>query len=88
MPALAQDALLQLRAHMDAALAMPPAATTAAPSAAAAPDFCSLWPTAKPILQAVSGIIGFIPGVGAGAGPILIALISVGDQIYSSTCKK
>ena len=87
MPAqtLSQESLKQLRAHLDSALAAPPVPVA---HAEAAPDFCSLWPTAKPILQAVGGIIGFIPGVGAGAGPILNALVSVGDQIYGTTCKK
>jgi hypothetical protein len=83
--ALSNDALQQLRAQVDLALSAPPAA---APKIAAAPDFCSLWPEAKPILQAVGGIIAFIPGIGAGAGPIMNALISVGDQIYNTTCKK
>jgi len=95
------EALQQLRQHVDGVLAMAaapaaaagPAAAASLPAAtapqiAAAPDFCSLWPTAKPVLQAVGGIIGFIPGVGAGAGPVLNSLVSVGDQIYNSTCKK
>jgi hypothetical protein len=77
--------LQQLRAHVDSVLASPTA--FAGPQVAATPDFCTLWPTAKPILQAVVGIVGFIPGVGAAAGPVLNALNTVGDQIYNSTCQ-
>jgi GH25 family lysozyme M1 (1,4-beta-N-acetylmuramidase) len=95
------EALQQLRQHVDSVLAVAtaPAAALAltapagpvaavAPQIAAEQDFCSLWPTAKPILQTVGGIVSLIPGVGAGAGPVLNSLVSVGDQIYSSTCKK
>jgi hypothetical protein len=85
MPGPSQEANQQFRAQIDAALAQPPSFATGGPQTM---DFCTLWPTAKPILQAVGGIIGFIPGVGAGAGPVLNALVSVGDQIYNSTCGK
>ncbi|WEK04966.1 MAG: hypothetical protein P0Y65_01555 [Candidatus Devosia phytovorans] len=51
-----------------------------------ASDFCSLWPTAKPILQLLSSIAFLIPGVGAGAGAVLAGLIKVGDQIHADTC--
>ena len=69
------------------------AAVTAAPAAAAAvmapQNFCNLWPKAKPVLQLVVGIIGFlpIPGGGIVAGGILNGLITLGDQIYEQTCK-
>jgi len=85
MAAPSQEAIQQFRAHVDAVLAEPPSFAAGGPQTA---DFCTLWPTAKPILQAAGGIIGFIPGVGAGAAPILNALVSVGDQIYNSTCGK
>jgi hypothetical protein len=82
MPA-STPSLQELRQQLDNALRAP---APAAP--AGVQDFCTLWPTAKPILQAVAGIIGFIPGVGAGAGPVLNALVTVGDQVFDATCKK
>jgi hypothetical protein len=89
-PALNQQALDQLRKHIDAALASPHA--TVAAAAAAAPalgpqDFCKVWPQAKPILQAVSGIIALIPGFGPTAAAALAALLTVGDQVFNSTCQ-
>ena len=87
MAELSHAALQQLREQMDAAikqpLPTPPAATAAA---AAQLDFCKVWPTAKPILQALVGIITFIPGFGAGAATALNALIAVGDQVFKATC--
>jgi hypothetical protein len=87
-PVLTPQALQQLRAQLDAALAapspVPAAAKVGAPGAAL--DFCSIWPTAKPVLQAIVAIIGFIPGLGTGAGAALNALIAVGDQVYNATC--
>ena len=81
-----------MRKQIDAALAAHAKAAPAMMAAAAAPaslqgDFCTLWPAAKPILQAIAAIIAFIPGIGAGAGPILNSLITIGDQIHGSTCK-
>jgi len=84
MAQVSTSSLQELRQQLDNALKAPPAA---APQMAAQADFCTVWPTAKPILQAVAGVIGFIPGVGAGAGPVLNALITVGDQVYGATCK-
>ena len=85
MAQVSASSLQKLRQQIDSSLKAPPPA--AAPQIAAQADFCSLWPTAKPILQAVAVVIGFIPGVGAGAGPVLTALITVGDQVYGATCK-
>jgi len=88
-PALNQQALEQLRKHIDAALANPHAAVAAATAAPPAPgpqDFCKVWPQAKPILQALSGIITFIPGFGAQAAAALAALLAVGDQVFNGTC--
>jgi hypothetical protein len=85
-PDLSPQVLQQLRAQMDAALAAPHATVMAAAAAAPTPtDFCSLWPTVKPILQALVGIIGLIPGFGPAAGAALTALLTIGDQIYK-TC--
>jgi hypothetical protein len=86
MPQVSPSSLQELRQQIDSSLKAPPPA--AAPQAGGPQaDFCSLWPTAKPILQAVAGVISFIPGVGTGAGPVLTALITVGDQVYGATCK-
>lgn len=62
------------------------AAPAGAPMVAAAgtSDFCGIWKAAKPILEAVSGFIGFIPGLGATAGAVLKGLIKVGDMIYEA----
>jgi hypothetical protein len=87
---LSSQMLQQLRQHVDAALATPPAAPAAAP--AAVTDFCAIWPTAKQVLQFLVGILTIlpipIPGGGAAAAAALNALISVGDQIYQGTCSK
>jgi hypothetical protein len=87
MPA-STPSLQELRQQLDNALRAPAPAAPAPAAPAGVQDFCTLWPTAKPILQAVAGIIGFIPGVGAGAGPVLNALVTVGDQVFDATCKK
>jgi hypothetical protein len=66
------------------------AAAAAGPAAAAAgaPDFCALWPKAKPILQVLVGIIAIlpIPGGGVVGGGILNGLITLGDQIFKDKC--
>jgi hypothetical protein len=87
-PALNPQALEQLRKHIDAAIANPQAAVAAAaaPPVPGPQDFCKVWPQAKPVLQAVSGIIAFIPGFGQAAGAALAALLTVGDQVYNGTC--
>jgi len=89
---LSKDALQELRQHMDAAMAQPmPAPAGAEKFAAAAAgggaDFCSIWPNVKPVLQAVVGIIVFIPGLGTAAATALNGLLAVGDQIFKATCK-
>ena len=50
-------------------------------------EFCQVWATAKPILEFLAGIIGFIPGVSSTAGAVLTALIRVGDQVSGELCK-
>jgi hypothetical protein len=86
-PALNPQALEQLRKHIDAAIANPQAAVATAAAAPPGPqDFCKVWPQAKPILQAVSGIITLIPGFGPTAAAALAALLTVGDQVFNSTC--
>jgi hypothetical protein len=64
------------------------AAAAPGPSALAAPDFCTLWPKAKPILQVLVGIIAIlpIPGGGVVGGGILNGLIALGDQIFKDKC--
>jgi len=49
-------------------------------------NFCEIWKKAKPILEAVSGFIGFIPGLGSTAGAVLKGLIKVGDMVYDAQC--
>ena len=63
-----------------------PSAAAATAAAIAPGDFCALWAKAKPILDVVSGIIIFIPGLGAVAGGVLKGLIKVGDQIAAEVC--
>jgi hypothetical protein len=64
------------------------AAAKAAPDVVAAPDFCALWPKAKPILQVLVGIIALlpIPGGGTVGAGILNGLIALGDQIFKEKC--
>ncbi len=50
-------------------------------------DFCGIWPKAKPLLELASTVLGFIPGPGTVAGPVLNGLIKIGDQIYAETCR-
>jgi hypothetical protein len=49
-------------------------------------DFCSIWPQAKPILELLAGVVGFIPGAGTTAGAVLQTLTKVGDQIATEVC--
>lgn len=84
---LAPQTLQQLRQQINAAMVVPMPAPAAAPPGAPL-DFCTVWPTAKPILQALSGIIALIPGLGMGAAAALAALLTVGDQVFNATCKK
>jgi hypothetical protein len=83
MPLSASSAA-SLRAVIDQSLAAPPAPPLG--GAVAPVNFCSIWPGAKPILQALVPVVSAIPGIGATAGPVLTALISVGDAIYQQTC--
>jgi hypothetical protein len=64
--------------------ARPDAAILAA--GAGTPDFCNIWPKAKPILELLAGIAIFIPGAGATAGAVLQGLIKIGDQMSSQLC--
>jgi hypothetical protein len=79
-PAVAQN---EVRSLIDSSLG-----SASAPLGGAGPNanFCTIWPQAKPILQLLAGIVGFIPGVGAAAGPVLTSLIAVGDSVFQQTC--
>ncbi len=79
---LSPSTVRELRTIIDQHTSAPVAPPAAPPSL----DFCTVWPEAKPILQALAGVAGFIPGPGAAAGPILTALVSVGDTIFKQTC--
>jgi hypothetical protein len=63
-----------------------PARASAAAMEAVPADFGGIWQKAKPILELLSGIAMFIPGVGSTAGAVLKALIKVGDQVASQVC--
>lgn len=80
---LSQNSAKELKTIIDANIAVPvsPGAPPAAPV-----DFCSIWPTAKPILQTLAGLVVFIPGVGPGAGAALTALVAAGTAVYEKTC--
>lgn len=52
--------------------------------AALGDNFCSIWPKAKPALEMVLTLLGFIsPQISA----VLKGLIKVGDEIYAQTCR-
>lgn len=52
------------------------------------PDFCTIWPKAKPVLEFISGVAIVIPGVGAKAGAVLAGLIKIADELANSLCKR
>jgi hypothetical protein len=65
-----------------------PAGASAQAAAIGGADFCAIWPKVKPILELVSGIAGFIPGLGTAAGAVLKGLLQIGDKIAAETCGK
>jgi hypothetical protein len=81
--ALSANAANEMRAIIDANLTVPGA--PAPPGAP--PDFCSIWPSAEPIIKTLAGVVVFIPGFGAAAGAALTALSAAGQAIYNSTCQ-
>ena len=81
--ALSNNAANEMRTIINANLVYPTPPGTAAP---APPDFCSIWPTAKPVIQLVAGVAPFIPGVGAAAAAALTALVAAGQAVYDQTC--
>jgi hypothetical protein len=83
MASLSGPSAQELRAIINANLSVP--ATPGGPAAAPV-DFCTVWPTAKPVIQLLAGVIGFIPGVGAGAGAALTALVAAGQAVHDQTC--
>ena len=85
---LSPTAAAELREILDRSLLQFPTQPGAVSPAATKQDFCNIWPTAKPILQALCGIIVFFPGFGQAAAAALTALIAAGDQIYKQTCNK
>ncbi len=60
------------------------AAFSVAPGTSA--GFCAIWPKVKPILEMISGIAAFIPGVGSTAGAVLKGLLQIGDRIAKEAC--
>jgi mono/diheme cytochrome c family protein len=81
--ALSANTVIEIRAIIDANLTIP-SAPPGAPGAP--PDFCAIWPTAKPILQTLAGLVVLIPGFGSAAAAALTALIAAGQAIFDETC--
>lgn len=48
--------------------------------------FCSDWPTAKTVLQALQPLLSGIPGIGIFAGPAIGIVIAAGDAAYKAFC--
>jgi hypothetical protein len=82
--ALSANSATEMRAIVDANLATPAAAPPSAAGAAA--DFCTVWPTAKPVLQTLAGVAMLIPGQGTAAAAALTALLAAGQAIFDQTC--
>ena len=78
------DASAEVRSLLD--LSLTPA-SLAPDTLGGGGSFCTVWPQAKPILQVLSAIVAFIPGVGVAAGPVLTSLIAVGDSVFQQTCR-
>ena len=81
--ALSANAANEMRAIINSNLTVPGA--PAVPGAP--PDFCSIWPTAEPIIKTLASLIVFFPGFGAAAGAALVALSAAGQAVYNSTCQ-
>jgi hypothetical protein len=75
----------ELRGVIDNSLVVQ-TAPTSAPVGGAPLDFCTVWPEAKPVVQALSGIVALIPGFGSAAAAALTALLAVGDTVFKQTC--
>lgn len=56
------------------------------PRVAAPPEFCKVWPQAKPILDGIGPLLGFIPGYGTVAAAALRGLLEVGQHVYDQSC--
>ena len=46
-------------------------------------DFDEIWPKAVPVLDAVAGLVRFIPGVGV-AAPVISGLVAVGNALQKA----
>jgi hypothetical protein len=47
-------------------------------------DFDEIWPKAVPVLDAVAGLVRFIPGVGV-AAPVISGLVAVGNALHDAS---
>ncbi|MHB0722168.1 hypothetical protein ACX4M5_04590 [Roseomonas mucosa] len=83
---ISPEVATELRKIIDQSLSSQPPTISPPLAADAKHDFCGIWPTAKPVLQGLSGLVIFFPGFGQAAAAALTALIGVGDQIYKQTC--
>ena len=48
--------------------------------------FCKDWPTVKPVLAALGGLLSAIPGVGVFAGPAIAVVTTAGDAASRALC--
>jgi len=48
--------------------------------------FCNNWSTVEPALQALSGILAAVPGVGVFAGPAIAVVIAAGNAAKRAVC--
>lgn len=77
MANLSKQSIQELRKTVNEAMREAPAPPGGVAAAEGDFDFCSVWKTAKPILQIIAALPLPIPGLSAA----IHALITVGDQI-------
>lgn len=86
MAEMSAQALQELRQQLNDATRSAAAAHAATVAAAGAPDFCSAYKTAKPILQVATTLLPIIlPGIGTTIAGAITALIAVGDKACPGT---
>jgi hypothetical protein len=88
MAELSAQAIRDLQAQLNAAVAQAAAAPPAAAAAAAAApgDFCAAYKTARPILEAAANLLPiFLPGLGTTVAAAIKALMTVADKVCPPT---
>jgi hypothetical protein len=48
--------------------------------------FCKNWDTVEPALQALSGLLAAVPGVGVFAGPAIAVVVAAGNAAKKAIC--